>query len=769
MAKRNIKKSILTPALPSKNSELTAPDGEIASFSNIEWLLPQDNVDDSDSPNPGASSSSSSSKIPTILNPSLSPQGLQLPPGSRLLAIHSLLTHPARRFLLFIDNERQLNIMMDDPEITISIEAWPESKCGNIRRVLPFKNMVTLIGDKGMAYILIDENAEKATLFTSLPQPPNPTFAMQAAHLPGYTPAKGFLPKITITLPCTSSDNLSNINLSDWLDNGDESAVSPSLSSRVMSAVGKEIKEYVDAANRAGFFLFPTIVTAALSENLFSRPEFLRPVDSSIEAIVNKWEWHDMTLSLTLELNLPPRSIAMSWSPTPSTKDWAPIFPTLNVYSSTKSHFYNYDFTPSSISSRKNEEGNRQGIFIFDSITMEAMESDLRSANSFRKTGGASLSGDEPLRLILVSADAYAAKEGDSPCFTPVAGAQSLRPRDGILCDNAIILFGGEWETLNNDGDVITESLENALIVSDNSTGLFFCRKSAIADTPLSALTIAPTTRSSSDPQLYSFHDDAIRLLSVDKKGLYYPSKIFSGNPGSHNILPIATSDGIVYLSSRGLNLLKSSGIKQSIPLKATDSLNPLCHHSKMDPLPLLYDHSTGIVILPSDNSCLIFDMENEELFSSEFIVRDAVQADGVIYATNSNGELCRLIFNRIPLSVGEDDENIVVEENEKIKSTEPTNVKDSDQQSYGNLTTRAIKLGDPLMRKRILSVEVTSPLTKILLEGSDDLLQWSVIVDWSFNLRSIHAPAYRYHRLRLKLPSNYTHLLRQIVIGYEV
>ncbi len=736
---------------PSRRSDLTCRDGEVADFCNVEWLEPDSGSPDSGNPDASAPSKGDVSKICEV---GLIPEnGVALPPGCRLLTLHRPDTSAGVRHIIAMQANGALCWRrMDGTGSCRNIAIWP-SRLGRLAGAWPWRGMVVLAGSEGLGWLVYDAVADDYRWLDSLPEAPAVSITAEAGILDGYVRMAGNMPDISVDVSLDGLEVTAD-GVAAWLSAGDSNSVEESVRERIYEAVGGEIDLYMSAARCAGMWLAPCRMGAAFGTALPAQPQ-----DCGIDyeppyARVASWALRGSTLALGLEFSLRPVSLRVSYSYSIMQRAWTSVFPHLTFYLTPEQEWRTASDSRGNpvtrvISLTRLPAGTSGTAFRFASCSRAAMAARLASVTAMRKSLDVVTQGVTGGIATLRHPDAAAGEwHPDFTDFLPV------RAVGGALTDEGVLLYDG--------GTLLTPMKEN---------GVVYRHRDRIADAPVLAATQATLRKGvavESRHALYVFCADGIRQATSGGDGGYHNARLISRfvlascvGASRHTGAPLTaeSESGIWFVADGRLCFLSLSGTVTSYGI---DSVAADVEKGGIAVSRMLYDgRSASLLIATPQGRWIAFDTAGRtwhEVAGAPVSVGAEIMSDcGVLYTTgDAAASLCRL-----SVAWRQDDNGI---DSEGYSETSVVG------QSAGlsMMQTRPLKLGNPFGKKRICRVAVTAA-AHVRVEGSDDMTEWICVAEGYSPLRGLHPEGFRFHRVTLMADEEAIDMLHILSVSYRI
>lgn len=727
-----MKNIVLTLSPKTDVAELLAPDGEVEAFVNIPWL---EEGEDSGSSKPG--------KEETVVTYSLSREavGENIPPfpeGSELLCVH----HPPSgasesKMVIIRRKDGVLASRPSDSSLAPDRIGTLPRVIGTVRYLLPWRDLVTVVGTSGVVWLLYVDATRTYRLLTSLPEAPVVEFAADDAHIEGYTPFAGADPEMDVEVDLHDVQELIDAEaISDWLEKGHALRIDKIIKRRVYESVGRRIGVYEDDVRQAGMVLTPAACHAAFGGALPSAATIVASSYTPPSARLLSWSLAAATLKLRIAFSLRPQRLSATFSLTSLQLAWRAVLGSLDLYVAETPRWWlpnpaeraSYPVVDSLTSLRSEESSGF--AFRFRCRSRASLIAEAQAKSSFRLSLGIDVdSVTEGVAILPLPA-------GDSPLVCPdYTDFEPLQPDGGMLTDEGVVLW--------RDRRLLTPMKRN---------GVVYRHRNLISDSPILAA-CRSLTRGKGDEELGRqtltiFCRDGIRQVEADGKGGYRNVRFTAGITLDSSIASgyrINVTDRIsnkgsatLFLSSHGIESLTAAGShKQIIPFPAGVAGENVSG--------LMNDVASGALLIKMvDGTFRLWSSDDEEWFeiseTKEVTTGKLMVFEGKILWIDEDGELVRVVVDRR--------ETVISAVSERNVSRVLPGVLPPMTGKCGILT-RALKLGSPFGRKRIWGIS-TAVVASFRIEGSDDLTDWHLLAEGISPRRGLHTSRFRYHRIRL-------------------
>lgn len=766
----------------SELPELTCPDGEVEEFRNIPFLEAQMESDSQSGSGDGSGSGSGSGSGDDSQPGSGSGFGSGaeearyvayvrgfekgLPPHSQLLCIH----HLARcggvgcEVKIFQQQNGALGAMFADG-VSQNIAFWPASRRA-ISAALPFGECVVLIekagatqnGAGGVAFLIYNADAQRYVFAEQLPVAPTPVVTATPTTLTGYCSVAGQRPQLSLRIALPDSDAISEGSIQNWLA-GLPGALPEAAEKKIFDEIGESVLKYIETVKRAGLYLGPAKVVAAVDGHLPSGWVIAAEEVASLRGYVDSASLHAGCLLLTVSLTALPLKLAAQVSVSESLRRWVPLFEEVKVYvSAESSRFIGGDTAkgcrPTALS-RVKEGDEERPTFHFDVFSPAELKRKAREAQYYRECSVLACSAQGGSLSIQNIFD----EKGKEYDFKPdYRDNMKVWPRGGAQTEDGVAIFGGEAQIPDENGNLRKISLEGSVVapVMDADGEAKPVWREVVKVSDCRVLRVFPAARSREGrgkrEPLLCFSEDGVRVLNSDLQGWYVAKKI-PAEPAIYQLdseeedgkiaYGVATDRGIVFVSGRGLQMLGYSASYPELLCALTDGSNGNDGNIGKDGreesnrvLGLYYLQSEYGIAIEMESVSYFWDLAGKKLgFIEGFAHSAALVADcGRLYC--GAGEI------RIELDCGSDG-------------------RDGRDGSIGQVAaspaafylTRALKLGSAFEYKRIRAVACGAAGAMLRVYGADSLAGkgvegWELLAEGESPLGSLRLPAYRLYKI---------------------
>lgn len=765
MAKSNFKEIEIRLRPASSLPDATCIDGEVAEFSNVDWLgklIESQEGNSSDSP---ANGNTGSKESALCLKSEALP--FSLPHGASLLAIHSPAALNGKSRFVILTSPDSLAIFDPDSGSITYLCANVSLKYGRIRRTVPYRDFILILSDNGLSWIIFNPSSQNYILTDINPDCPDVEFRLTPASMTGYNSVADNWPELKAAVDLPDELGVSQIMLHNWLDSGSNNAVSEEVRVKVYRAVGKAVEDYETAVRANGLYLTPPRCVASFDGVLpsaISVPGFSEGYNYSIpSARLISWGYHAGTLSLTLNFSLRPFRLSASFSIPDNQRIWISFFNSIDLAAtkSTDWHDSGKSLYATGFTSYTDPATSQRDGYAFrfsTAFSPDQMQLRLSHRNSFRIIHKYQLGDACEGMLFPVNL------EGDEwkslPAFSPdYRDFTKVSPRDIAAVDQGFILFGGEFQTRDSEGRITLKSLEKSIIATHPDFPFIFRHICPVSDGRIVGVSQANGSRRAGDAGRHPLHaisTDGIRLLTADNEGGYINARLLSRFSAISD-LPIATGNNLIcFPTQEGIATL---ALNSSVAL-IEDSLP----EGSWTDMVMLDDES---LLLLAPGIAELYDLNQKLSFPQpEISIRNILRHEGCVIASFSDGSLMRLSAMRKPVT-------------ESTENIELLNL--DSERSY--VLTRPLKLGSPTTRKRIAGVSGIHNSITIEIEYSDNLADWHHLITRnpasydgmsSGNHASVlynpilstgRLSSHRFYRLRLSSPPSLASSLASITL----
>ncbi len=782
----------LSPA--SEKPDLTCNDGEVAEYTNIDWLEALEKDDSKTS-----ASASSKKDIPTFLSLELPHAGVELPHGSRLLAVHSpdALAGECRYLVLTVQDT--LAVSTADGSLQY-LPGTVGSRFGGINKAVVSGDFIMLVASKGIGWVVFNPSDSTYSLTNGHLSAPDASFSLTPVALSGFCSAPGEWPEIEIAVDIPADSGATQSAFSNWLESGINTAVSEDVRQRVYAAVGEAVGHYARTVTNRGYFLTPPACIAAFADGVLPSKAALAGISASLAyappcARLLSWSFQSDILRLKVNFSLLPLALTVNYALPADMPVLGLRFKDITIAVATapawaiedgnsmKATGFTSFIDPSS--------GNRSGnAFRFNSLSGPEMTALTLANSEFRTIKKISIRQNSAGSETLCHPDALPASEV-SP-FTPDYRDFTVpAPRDTMATDTGIILFGGSAEIFCREGHCSTESLDSAILSSVPGYPFVFRHYCRVSDGSILSMKMSDLTRNAAESGRHPLHvlsTDGVRRLSADGTGGYVNVRLISSVSPSRDFPIASNTDMLFYATDKDFRSLSRSGTLTKYDISPPDG-----HHEWM-----VAGNDNDSLLLYANGLPVLIDLKQEKTFDvDEITLREPVAFESALFTKRSSGTLYRIVITRTEVPDEEPQTQHDVSDNAEIQTFSPDNLQsqadpldyvDSQSSPGENLeiqlfvatsstfTTRPLKLGSAHLKKRIRGIVFTHPAISFTLEGSDNLVDWTSLIssqaaDNGFThpgILRLRLPAFRFFRLSAEAPSSVAPHLAAFTLLFE-
>lgn len=617
-----------------------------------------------------------------------------LPYGATLLTVHPYVDRKDEGEMIFIMQDGTLysRSMHGAGEFcrigTLVPQIW-----GNIRSLLRWGEVLTLVTDRRICWIVRDSATGCYTIRTDLPASPECEYIVEKVIAGSYITSEGEWARLDIRVPIRESYGLTLTEIKRWIENGESGRVPEEVRELVQEAVRERVGEYMEEMRFKGYLLSPVGVVASLSGHLPSGIKRVGEYDTPRIEIASVG-FNEGVLTLGLRFSMVPYRIWCRYEVNGSEVGWRDHFPTLDIALSDEIRWWGGRLNISGPVSVINAAGERCRGFIVDSLSENEIVARIARCREFRISDKIPISVEEVgVRLISYNpaGDVYMPdyEENISPSAT-----------GGCVTDEGIVLF--------RDNYIMVRKKDSAVI--------YGCGKK-IGDSRI--LSVVPTLESRSAGEtgrmpLYVMTEEGIYLLKSDGKQGYGIGKMVSRDVAVCENCCVLTDSSAIFPTNRGLMAIGGSKTELLSECGGLD----LSGISKLS-----YDYRSRCCIIRHDDGYTgILDL-NDKRWTDDIAsldgYRDFIGVKGGLLTVDESNHLIEAILRREEVTVeDEGGDNIVAGDEGKgigIKDESPIWMR-----------TRPMRFGDNLHGCRILRIHFQeSVASEWVLESSDDLSFW--------------------------------------------
>lgn len=730
----NKKTFIINLSRPTKSAEISCSDGEVLVYHNIPSLDSQDE-DNSSAGSDSGNTGSSEEKLSYSVDKT--PGGTMLPAESQLIAIHRPETLHSGVIYIGLGCNGALSATLSSGAgaSPVNIAVWPESELGELREAHPYGDIVTLIGSRGMGWLIYDSNAGTYSFADCLPEPFALEFTMKPEVLPGYMNSSASLPELSVTIEVKRQTPLTETAWGDWIERGISGGIPAESREKVLTAVGAAVERYRKAVEEAGLYLAPVCATGALSEKISSETSVVMPPQmQKPDFIVESWQWFSETLYLRGRFTMVPMRLSASWRRGKNYSPWRSIFTGLTIYAGKEGEFMaeGRGASAAGIRDYTYSDGTSGRAFYFKFRTEAELKAIVSRTNKFNRLADVNVS--ESISGVILICNVAGFDEIGS--FSPDGKLLAvISPRGGAVTDSGVILYGGSMRIRDENGENCEISLENKILSPSADCSVVYPEICRVSDSPVRGVSQGSRSRGASEAArcpLLVFSADGIRTVLSDSTGRYYASQLESRFSVSADFEVMAVPDGTVFMTNGRLRKIPFSSKIQTLLDALPDGVDKM-----------YYEETCGMLILRGPGTTWLYDEDREKkVLLEELSLPRLVSFEGRLYCVDGTGDVCALSI-RVNVENAE-----TVGNARRINNTVSTRSEGNSGSDRCGYITRALKLGDAFGCKRVWRVESPGCGVMLTLEGSDDLTEWHIVARGVSPLGGIRAPAFRYWRV---------------------
>lgn len=338
-------------------------------------------------------------------------------------------------------------------------------------------------------------------------------------------------------------------------------------------------------------------------------------------------------------------------------------------------------------------------------------------------------------------------KTGDTPFHPDYRDFRVVNPRDGVVTDMGIVVWGGTYSERDSSGERREVAAEKIILACHPACGAAFRYLTKVGEGSIvgciqgsAARGTAPTGRH----PLHAISTDGVRLMAADGDGGYLVSRLLSREGGCEGS-PVATGGTTTYyFTPQGLSSLScDSKIKR---------VSEFRHNKVFDEMHVVRDQE--VVVMRGEGRCVLIDVTSGDVYQcNDISVRRICEHEGRLLMTYGDGLLYEVGAEwRSPaLKLPAEDEPTGDSVGDAERPIAPV--------AY--ILTRPLKFGSPFERKSVREVVALGRAVAIRLEGSDDAVAWNLIAEGNGALRGLRCNAYRYYRAKISAEQPEQNLLR--------
>lgn len=701
-------------------SDLDCKVGEVSEFSGIDWLEKERRAYD-------VSTKDHYSGGDDTGNGKVVSYGIvrgryiaALPYGATLLTVHTYVDRKEEGEIIFVmqDGGIYSRSMSGSAELckigTLVPQIW-----GDIRAVLRLGEVVTLVTDRRICWLVRDAAVGSYTLRIALPPSPECEYIVEKVIVGPYITAEGTWARLDIRVLIRESYGLTLAEIKGWLENGESGRVPEEVRELVRQAVRERVEEYIQEMKFRGYLLSPVGVVASLSGHLPSGVKIIGEYDTPRIEITSVG-FNEGVMTMELRFSMVPYRIWCRYDIDESEVGWRDHFPTLDIAMSDEVRWWGPGLNVRGPVSVINAAGKRCRGFIIDSLSENEIAARISRCREFRVSDKIPISVEEEgTRLISYNpaGDLYLPdyEEKISPSAT-----------GGCVTDEGIVLF--------RDNYIMVQKKDSAVI--------YGCGKK-IGDGRI--LSVVPTLEGRSPGEtgripLYVMTEEGIYLLKSDGKYGYGIGKMVSRDIAVCENLYVLTESSAIFPTKRGLMAIVGSKTELLSECGGLD----LSGISKLS-----YDYrSRCCIIRHDDGDTGILDL-NDKKWTDDLAsfggYRDFIGEKGGLLLVDESNHLMEAVLNREEVTVEcEGYDNI-------IAGDERTGIDIKNEFPFW-LRTRPMRLGDNLQGCRIIRIHFQETAASVwVMECSEDLRIWRLVGEGSGDRTwRMRTPRGKYWRLTM-------------------
>ncbi|MDE5843650.1 MAG: hypothetical protein K2H35_07950, partial [Muribaculaceae bacterium] len=734
--------------------DLTCRDGEVERFSNVDWLqkladeAEKSNASSASKPSPNpdnengnADDTDSSNQPSSLLNLQLTGQPVSLPYGATLLAIHTPPALAGEKRYLFLNQNYSLGIAAPDGSTQILI-ADTYNTPGDIKSVACHDDFIFIAARKGMIRLVYNADNGNYSVPSTLPSAPEVTFTFAPTILPDYVNTAGDYPLITVEIPVSPADNISETTLSNWFNRGSGTAVNTNFKSTVYKAVGKAVEKYIAEARRRQIFLSSAGCIAAYGTHLPGEGKVISysTGESDPCARLASWGLYENKIILTLYLTLPPLSLTAIFFYTKKQYEWARYFPTLDLYVSSEAPIFPVATGAleaiAYTSYTHPVSGDKGYAFRFPTFTVAEKKRLAEKLTDYR------LVKSVPVKTAASAALKPLPADPSAKIFVPdYSDFNDAMPEKIVATDQGFVLFGGEASLASSVAGSRSVSLHGAVLSSVPDFPFLLRNFTRVSDGKILDVAMASGARSAASTGRHPLHvlsTDGIRLLNTDGNGGYLNSRLISTLAAASS-LTARYADLTYFFSHQGLHTLSMASAIKSLDIPVlTEEWEQMEVVGRNEAL-----------LLRSPGRTSLIDLDKEILKPlPDISLRRLSLHDGNLYSLSPAGNLIRVSLILDKTADSSVDPIFDSETQSRIVAANPAGRADT---RYADILTRPLKFGNPFRGTRLRGVKAATPDVYMILEGSSDLLHWFEIARGYGILFPLRLPAIPFYRLRAR------------------
>lgn len=630
-----------------------------------------------------------------------------LPSGMR----HLLVT--GERLIVKADDGRLLSLSGENYSTRRLLGHWDVSSSGELLQAVEYSNIVTLIGEKRLAWLITSDDGE-VSYRTTLPAAPACTLTLSPEPLLPYISNDGETVSLDAVVPI-DADRTPYDALASWLEGGDGRGVTADVREEIYRSVAESVEAYLAAVSASGMVTAPMMGFASLSGRLpgpCQRVGEYQPPKLWIES----WNYIDGVLRMSLRLTAVPCRPYAAVDVTDDNVIWSDIFGRVDIALSEPVRWWEMSrgvgvkvTGPGNIT----RAGERKRGFMLYAMSASEYNAVLSGLRNYKPAGSVSAS-------TAVAGSIQLRRDNDSAEVYPdYSDHDRLRVTGGIA---------------TAEGPVLHAS--NRIFTAHREFPVLYPVRNVICDVDIIRLSESFRRRSaalSGRTPLLAFCRDGVRLVSSSGDGGYGLSQLLSRDvlSGREGLAVMNTS--VVYMTVNGL--VEQSGSKRKLLLGRSET------DIGVTDVMMRYSIEDDFVVMISGESGLVYQCSDGEPGLMEIVLSGIFECQNRVWGVDEHGHLMdvRLERRREVSNLSESSE--LSEESEGPEASEKS-----------ELVTRALKLGDPYIRKRIRGLLLYGPCESWQLDGCDRPDEWERVCGGTgMQSGRLWLPAFRYWRIRLR------------------
>ncbi|MDE5774561.1 MAG: hypothetical protein K2H86_08930 [Muribaculaceae bacterium] len=628
-----------------------------------------------------------------------------LPPGIRNLLV------AGERLIVKADDGRLLSFSGENYSTRRVLGHWDVSSSGELLQAVEYGNIVTLIGEKRLAW-LITSAAGDVSYRTTLPAAPECELTLSPELLSPYISNEGDTVSLDIVVP-TDADKAPYNALASWIEGGDGRGVTADVREEIYRSVAEGVGAYLSAVSACGMVTAPVMGFASLSGRLPGEcqrvGEYQQP-----RLWIESWNYIDGVLRMSLRLTAVPCRPYAAVEVTEDNVIWSDIFGRIDIALSEPVRWWEMS------------RGDGVRVTGLGNITYRGE----------RKRGFMLYSKSESEYNAVLSGNRSYKPAGSVSASTAVAGSVRLR-RDNDSAD--VYPDYSDHDRLRVTGGIATAEgpvlhAFNRIFTAHREFPVLYPVRNSICDADIIRLSESfrrrSATRSGRTP-LLAFCNDGVRLVSSSGDGGYGLSQLLSRDVLSGRDALAVTDTSVVYMTVNGL--VQQSAGKRKLLLGRSEADIVIAD------VMMRYSIEDDFVVMISGERGMVYQCADGKPGSMEIVLSGICECKNQVWGVDEHGHLMDVrLERRRELSAGSD-------------------LSDGLSGSSGSdLVTRALKLGDPYNRKRIRSLLVYGECESWQLDGCDRLDEWERVCSGTeMESGRLWLPAFRYWRIRLSVPDS--------------